>query len=699
MARAATRRGLQLVVGLLWLASALLAAELGVQRWSAHQLDAAIDRHPALARQVRADKRAQLTLTPAILTGPPGRFPSPVTRPDGGVDWVATDDLTPEMLLRPPLQDEVRKGVVRIAFVGDSTTHNGYPKLVEARLQAQFGADRIEVLNLGVPAARSDTTVLLMARLLPRWRPHLVVHAGGRNDLVIGATRARAQLAEAMGRPDDSKLIFGTQLRPRGLIHGLKVLVGVATDPLDWTPAWRGIAETTGVNMATEARWEMARLMWRLGGRLWFTTLSRPDVSKLDTRTRERLTLEIGLLWPGLGTLERYERHAAGLDAATRALAFRADVGLIDAHAALGGDPAYFTDLCHRDETGWALHAAATVRALAPVVADLLSRGAPPATPRGDQTAREITGTTAAGAGAAPGDGHASDAKTRAGEDGGARRCRRGPCPAGACFVAAGRYPWGFNDHTIAEAQRAYAAVYGVVPDGPWFDDDGPAAAAALSAFCIDRTEVTEATRQRCIRDGACPPYRYRGDPQRAAVTPTWQEAVRLCAWRGGRLPTDAEWEAASRGPRGEARPWSGSLQPGQTRRCGPDCRPTSGPAPPPDAVTEVSTITSPLGLHEVSGNLWEWVADCFATDAHCRANATARDPVERDTPDCRHTLRGGSFRTPNGVHLERRAADAFWDVATPTRGVRCVYQGAQRLSPLPAQAETPHDSARCQRP
>ncbi|MGZ6094867.1 MAG: formylglycine-generating enzyme family protein, partial [Polyangiales bacterium] len=75
-----------------------------------------------------------------------------------------------------------------------------------------------------------------------------------------------------------------------------------------------------------------------------------------------------------------------------------------------------------------------------------------------------------------------------------------------------------------------------------------------LSTFSIDRTEVTVGDYRRCVIAAECLPATYpTGDPKfdRPELPVThvsWEDARRFCAWRGKRLPTEAEWERAARG-------------------------------------------------------------------------------------------------------------------------------------------------------
>ena len=118
----------------------------------------------------------------------------------------------------------------------------------------------------------------------------------------------------------------------------------------------------------------------------------------------------------------------------------------------------------------------------------------------------------------------------------------------------------------------------------------------------------------------------------------SWTDAQAFCAWVGGRLPTEAEWEYAARGGRsGSAFPWGDELEPdgqhlmnvfqGTFPGGNSSADGFAGPAPvdafPPNG----------FGLHNMTGNVWEWCADWFSPTyyqhepARRPARASIRDP------------------------------------------------------------------------
>ncbi len=83
----------------------------------------------------------------------------------------------------------------------------------------------------------------------------------------------------------------------------------------------------------------------------------------------------------------------------------------------------------------------------------------------------------------------------------------------------------------------------------------------------------------------------------------TWDEAQAYCAWVGGRLPTQQEWERAARGTDGRRYPWGDTFDPllANTRESG-----LGSPTP----VGIFTAGQSPDGLYDMAGNVWEWTSD-----------------------------------------------------------------------------------------
>jgi formylglycine-generating enzyme required for sulfatase activity len=169
-------------------------------------------------------------------------------------------------------------------------------------------------------------------------------------------------------------------------------------------------------------------------------------------------------------------------------------------------------------------------------------------------------------------------------------------------------------------------------------DTDNPRHTVTLSAYAIDRTEVTNAQYKVCVTTGNClapSSTTAYNDPAKAnypVVYVSWEKAATYCAWASKRLPTEAEWEKAARGTDERTYPW-GAAAPTCSLAATNSCT---------SAVTLVASYpsgVSPYGVHDMSGNAREWVSDWYAT----YPTGPATDP-EGPASGSQKLARGGSW-------------------------------------------------------
>jgi formylglycine-generating enzyme len=211
-----------------------------------------------------------------------------------------------------------------------------------------------------------------------------------------------------------------------------------------------------------------------------------------------------------------------------------------------------------------------------------------------------------------------------------------------------------------------------------------PAHAVELSAYWIDKTEVTNAMFARFVEEtgyrtdaeklgsgwvldlsknnweetqGADwrhphgPGSSLDGLEQHPVVQVSWNDAAAYCGWRGARLPTEAEWEKAARGTDGRIYPWGdrppdgvlanfadlglGASWSDQTIEDGHQYT-----AP----VGSYRLGASPYGLLDMAGNVWEWVQDWYADDTY--QVSLDVNPTGPDSGTAK-SLRGGCWGDP----------------------------------------------------
>lgn len=135
-----------------------------------------------------------------------------------------------------------------------------------------------------------------------------------------------------------------------------------------------------------------------------------------------------------------------------------------------------------------------------------------------------------------------------------------------------------------------------------------------------------------------------RGD--HPVVHVSWNDAQAYCTWTGTRLPTEAEWERAARGGvEGCAFPWGNDLEPDGEHRMNV----FQGTFPAIDTGADGFKGTAPVdafapngfGLHNATGNVWEWCSDWYSPDSYSTSPARVpTGPLE----GTHRVQRGGSY-------------------------------------------------------
>lgn len=234
--------------------------------------------------------------------------------------------------------------------------------------------------------------------------------------------------------------------------------------------------------------------------------------------------------------------------------------------------------------------------------------------------------------------------------------------PEGMVYVAAGEFVMGcdsYNNNSL-----------------PCPDHELPAHWVFLDAFYIDENEVTNAQYAGCVAAGACTKPVYDSSYSRAdyynnplyddypVIKVMWDYAEDYCAWRGGRLPTEAEWEKAVRGITVKAFPWGNAA---------PTCEFANANLCTLDTTTVGSykLDASVYGAMDMAGNVMEWVSDWFGHDYY--SSATYFDNPTGPETGSEKVARGGSFI--NSWNFSRTAFRIGYspNLAAYNIGIRCA--------------------------
>ena len=209
--------------------------------------------------------------------------------------------------------------------------------------------------------------------------------------------------------------------------------------------------------------------------------------------------------------------------------------------------------------------------------------------------------------------------------------------------------------------------------------NENPLHTVTLSAYKIDKFEVTNARYNACVSAGKCTVAHYTSTDPNSLTFPVtgvdWAQASAFCAWDGKRLPTEAEWEMAARGASDtRTYPWGDTA---------PTCTLgnfflTSACVGAPMPVGSYVQGISAMGLFEMAGNAWEWVSDWYQGDYYS-SQATWNNPTGPASGTAR-VLRGGSWQDNwagqwRNYRVSFRGSDApaSWKI---DYGFRCARTG-----------------------
>jgi formylglycine-generating enzyme required for sulfatase activity len=223
------------------------------------------------------------------------------------------------------------------------------------------------------------------------------------------------------------------------------------------------------------------------------------------------------------------------------------------------------------------------------------------------------------------------------------------------------------------------------IPAGPFirgYDhggfDEAPQREIVLDGFSIDRYEITNHQYEAFVAASghrkAGPPSRYAKNMGRMRSTNqpvvyvSHDDAQAYCAWRGMRLPSEAEWEKAMRGQDGRLWPWGNDERPGSANWARvQDGAEVTAPA------GAFQDDRSPYGVMDGAGNVMEWVADWYLETSY-------KDSPEQNPPSPEYgmfrVLRGGSYTTTGGDLRLTSRSKMVPDFRDETIGFRCAVSG-----------------------
>ncbi|WP_342346731.1 SUMF1/EgtB/PvdO family nonheme iron enzyme [uncultured Nitrospira sp.] len=252
-------------------------------------------------------------------------------------------------------------------------------------------------------------------------------------------------------------------------------------------------------------------------------------------------------------------------------------------------------------------------------------------------------------------------------------------------LIPAGEFRMGSTDDQISGFLKDFEGVRFNA-----FQSEIPQRQVSLNAYYIDQYEVSYRRYREFLEStGRDAPAFWENErfhqPDHPVLGVTWYDATAYCTWSGKRLPTEAEWEQAARGPQGYVYPWGNTWDSQRTNTASywagkpflsiakwAEWMQTAldqGKAGPLEAGT-FSNGVSPFGVHDMAGNVSEWVFDWYSP--YESQPTLIQNPSGPDSGTMK-VHRGGSWSVSSIFARSTYRARENPEKKSPYIGMRCA--------------------------
>ena len=213
------------------------------------------------------------------------------------------------------------------------------------------------------------------------------------------------------------------------------------------------------------------------------------------------------------------------------------------------------------------------------------------------------------------------------------------------------------------------------VPGGPFVmggnEPDNPQRTVTLSDFWIYSTKVTNLQYQQCVATGKCTApaattdagYNDPDQQSDPVVGANWAQGEAYCEYANAKLPTEAQWEKAARGPNANLYPWGTDAPTGDLLNYNNDVGATTN-------VTNYPKGESYYDALDMEGNVFEWTWDWY--DPAYYTTGPTQDPAGPDSGQDR-SVRSAGFRSNEDEVLASTRSHKLPTDSADDLGFRCV--------------------------